>query len=98
MRRLCLCLRDTWLNTVFGSEHFVMDRILLCPQRDKIAVHIPQEGGWPTHVKVSCGGNGELLQTREVPVPLNVEVVARPVSRIRFAERNCRVTSGNGGQ
>jgi hypothetical protein len=66
MRRLYFCLLYTWLNTGLGSEHFVMDRILWRPQRDKIAVHIPQEGGWSTHVKVSCDGNGELLQTREL--------------------------------
>ena len=98
MRRLYFCLRYAWLNTVLGSEHFMMYRILGHPQRDEIAVHIRQEGGWSTHVKVSFNGNGELLQTREVPVPLNVEVVARPVSRIWFAVRDCRMTSGNSSQ
>ena len=84
---------------LFGrSEHLLMYRILRHAQRDEIAVHIPQKGGWSTHVKVSSNGNGEFLQTREVPVPLNVEVVARPVSRIWFAVRDCRMTSGNSGQ
>ena len=98
MRGLYLYLRYTWLHTVFGSEHFAMYRILGHPQRDEIPVHIPEEGGWSTHVKVSFDGNRELRQTREIPVPLNVEVRARPVSWIWFAERNCRMTSGNSGK
>ena len=98
MRGLHFCLRYTWFNTVRGSEYFVMYRILRHPQRDEIAVHIPQEGGWSTHVKVGLNGNGEFLQTREVPASSNIEVVAGPVSRIWFAVRDCRMTSGNSGQ
>ena len=97
MRRLYFCLGHTGLNTVLGSEHFVMYRVLWHSQRNEIAVHIPQERGWSTHVKVSFDRNGELLQTRGVPMPSNVEVVAGPIGRIRFAVRDCRTTSRNGG-
>ena len=98
MRGLCFCLGYTWRDTVRGSEDFLMYRILWHPQRDEVPVHIPQEGGGSAQVKVSFDGNGELLQTREVPVPSNVEAVARPVSWIRFAVGDCRMTSGSSGQ
>ena len=53
-----------------------------------------RKGGWAAHVKVSCDGNCELLEAREVPVPLNVEVAARLVAGIWFAVGDCRMTSG----
>jgi hypothetical protein len=89
MRWLYVRLGYTWFNTVLGCEHFVMYRIVRHPQRDEIAVHIRQEGGWFTHVKVSLYGNAELLQTREVPAPSNVEVLAGSIIRIWFTIRNC---------
>ena len=89
MRGLYFCIRYTWLNTGLGAEHLVMDRFLPHPQRDEIAVHIPQEGGWSTHVKFSFDGYVEHLQTCEVPVTANVEVVAEPVSRTWPAVREC---------
>lgn len=98
MRGLYLCLRYTWLNTVRGSEHFVMYRILWHPQRDEIAVHIPQEAGWSTHVKVGSKGNSQFLQTRRIPATSNVEIVAGPVGRTWFAVRDRGTTSGNSGQ
>ena len=71
MRGLYFCLGYIWLNTLLGSEHFVIYRILRHTQGDEIAVHIPQEGRWSTHVKVGPHGDFEFFQTRDVPVPAN---------------------------
>ena len=79
MRRLYFCPRYTWLNTVRGSENFLMFRILRHAKRREIAVHIPQKGGRPTDIKVGTNGNGELLEAREVHMSLNIEVGTQPI-------------------
>jgi len=98
MRWPYFCFCHTGLNPVHGSEHFLMYRIFWRTQSDKIAVYILQKCGWPAHVKVSPNGDCKLLQTCEISVSSNVEVDARPISRIWFAVCDCRTTSGNSGQ
>src|SRR5271155_5767359 len=98
MRGLQFFLHYTWLYAVGRSKHFLMYRILRYPHGDKITVHIFEKAGWSTHVKVGSDGYSQLLQGRAAPVSLNVEVLASLVSRIWFAVRDCRMTSGNSGQ
>ena len=95
MRALCFCLCYTRRKTVHGSEHLLMDSILLYTQRHEITANIPQKRRRPTHVKVGFSRNAEFLEAFEIPVSSNVEVVTKPVSWVWFAVCDCRMTPRN---
>ena len=98
MRRLSFGLNYARLDAVDRSEHLLMDCALRDPQGNEIVVPVFQERRWTTYIKVGIDWNGEFLQTRKVPTPAKIEVVARPVIRVWIAVRDSRVASGNSGK